>query len=133
MEDAKEEALAELAQKWLEAKEAEAGWADVRARLEAEILELAEVKEEGSKTTNVGRFKVRTTARVYRSVDAEAWEQLRDSIPEDMRDVVEYKPKVNTRGFKWIRDNAPEVFERLAEAITSKQGKTGVNIEEVEE
>lgn len=130
MEDEQKKRLNELAQKWLEAKEAEQGWADQRSAIEAEILELAPSKDDGTITTKTGAFKVKTTGRIYRKVDAEAWEAVKGEIPEELHAVVEYKPKVSTKGFKWIAEHHPDLLAGpLAKAITSTPGKTGISIE----
>lgn len=98
-------------------------------QIEAVLGDFGLVKEEGSKTTHAGAFKVTATGRMYRKVDAEKWENIKGVLTEEGLAVVEYKPKVSTKGFKWLRDNDPSEFKKICAAVTETPGKTGIKIE----
>ena len=127
--------LAELCEKHLEAKQAEQGWKDKRKKIESEIVELVPTKGKGSKTTTYEGlgFKVKTTGRIYRSVDESAWEEIKDQIPEDLRPVIKWKAGVDERGLQHIRENEPEAWKKLQKVITSNPGAPGVKITPLDE
>ena len=121
------EELSTLALHWRDAKRAEEIARDNRIRIEEEIIALAGCKDEGSETHKAGDWKIRITGKINRTLDVAAWETIAPSIPEQMRPVV-YAPKLDTKGLRYLENNEPEVYARIAQAIVAKPGKPAVEV-----
>ena len=121
------EELNTLALHWRDAKRAEELARDNRIRIEQEMIDLVGCKDEGSETHKAGDWKIRITGKINRTLDVAAWETIAPSIPENMRPVV-YAPKLDTKGLRYLENNEPEVFRRVAEAIVAKPGKPAVEV-----
>ena len=126
MDLAKVEALSRF---WLEAKQMEASWRDTRILMENSILEITGSKPEGSETHSAGEFKVTVTGKMTRTLDADLWESVKDSIPEDLRPVT-YKPSLDLKGLRYLQENKPEIYAIAAKAIETKPAKTAIAIKE---
>jgi hypothetical protein len=96
-----------------------------------QILDKMTYHDEGSHTVEIEGFKVTTTATMRRNLDPEVWEEIKDEIPEDCREVVSYTPKLSIKLYKEIEKHRPEVFCKIAEAVTTKPGATAVKIKEL--
>ena len=96
-----------------------------------QILDKMTYHEEGSHTVEVDGFKVTTTATMRRNLDPEVWEEIKDEIPEELQNVVSYVPKLSIKRYKMIEEMRPEVFRKIAEAVTTKPGATAVKIKEL--
>lgn len=118
-----------LSQLWLEAKQNEASWREARIALEDSILEITGAKPEGSETHKAGEFKVTVTGKMTRTLDADLWESIKDSIPEDLRPVT-YKPSLDLKGLRYLQNNEPEIYAIAAKAIEMKPAKTAIAIKE---
>lgn len=134
------EKLAEKLEALEEAEEAYKGWKDKRKELHREIADIVPTKREGSKTSTLelpdGReAKIKTTSRLYYNVDEDAWGEVEGELPEGYEEVVyeKTKLKVDKKKFRWIRDNAPEVFGKVSKAVTTNPGKPGVKIKKLGE
>lgn len=129
MDEIDKMALAQLAQELAEADENEKAWKERRKNLQSDILKYVEVKPEGSSTHDFGTFKVKTTGRINRNVNAAKWDEIKGDIPEELHAIIEYKPKVSTKGFRWVMENNPGLMATLSQAITSKPGSPSVSVE----
>ena len=118
----------ELAKDWLDAKEAEDRCKAWRIAVEDALSKLAPYKTEGSKATRFGAFTVTLTGTVYRKLDVDKWESIKARVPSDFQLVVRDVPTLDETGFKWLRDNAPDVFAVVAGAVTERPGKIGVKV-----
>lgn len=103
-----------------------------RIAAEVELLKLVPAKPVGSQTTRVAGFKIETKGVVNWSIDAAALEVVRPEIPKALfEQAVRYKPELIAAGVTHLRNNEPETYALLAQALTSKPGKTGVTVERV--
>ncbi|NBT30480.1 MAG: hypothetical protein EBT13_00855 [Rhodobacteraceae bacterium] len=118
-----------LARDWLEAKRAEQEAAERRINIEAQLAAALDVKDEGAITHKIDGYKVTLTQPVYRSVDAELWEKIKDRVPVAMRPV-KVKLEADATGIKYLANNEPEIWNKIAEAFTTKPGKIGIKIQE---
>ena len=96
-----------------------------------QILDKMTYHDEGSHTVEIEGFKVTTTATMRRNLDPEVWEEIKDEIPEELQNVVSYVPKLSIKRYKMIEEMRPEVFRKIAEAVTTKPGATAVKIKEL--
>ena len=96
-----------------------------------QILDQMTYHDEGSHTVEVEGFKVTTTATMRRNLDPEVWEEIKDEVPEELQNVVAYVPKLSIKRYKMIEEMRPEVFRKIAEAVTTKPGATAVKIKEL--
>lgn len=120
----------ELSRDWLKAKSEEETAKTHRIAVEEELIKQLGVKPEGSKTHDLGEFKVTVTGNVIRTLDAEVWESIKDKLPPEVRPVI-YEPKLDVVGTKWLQANQPENYKILARALTIRSGKVGVKVVQV--
>ncbi len=122
--------LESLADAWTEAKHAEDAAAKRRTVIEAQIIALAGERDEGSETRELadGR-KLTVTAKVTRSVDADAWRQVMHQVPEQLRPIsfVE-KAEIDLKGLRWLQENEPAVYAIVAQAVTAKKAKSSISL-----
>lgn len=101
-------------------------------RAEEALLAAVGAKEEGSQTVTVGDYKVTTTGKINRSLDAKAWDALKQQIPEPLANrLVRYKAEINLTELKFIAAHEPSYYAMVAPAITSKPAKTSVEVKEI--
>ena len=131
MEDLKEMELRQLFALRLVTDRAIDQKKDYRDQVNEEILARMTTHDEGSHTVEVDGFKVTTTATMRRNLDPEVWEEIKDEIPEELQNVVSYVPKLSIKRYKMIEEMRPEVFRKIAEAVTTKPGATAVKIKEL--
>jgi len=119
-----------LARDWLIAKRAEQDAALRRIKIEGEIAAALDVKDEGSITHKLEEHKVTLTQPVRRSLDAKMWEGVKHKIPEQLRPV-KTKLEADASGIKWLEENEPNMWAKIAPAFTSKKGKISVKVENI--
>ena len=127
MTEPHQQTLEKLANEWRNAKRAEDDARKARIAVEESIISHTGCKEEGSQTFEAGEWKVRVTGKLNRTLDRAAWESIAPTIPEAMRPV-EYAPKLDTKGLRYLENNEPEVYKRVCEAIVTKPGKPAVEV-----
>ena len=104
-----------------------------RVECEEAIIALVGVKQEGSMTHKTDLFKITTTGRLTRSLDHPAWNVIAPTLPADVRDrVVNWKPELSLAALRDIETHNPNVYARLAQAITIKPAKSAVTVDRVE-
>lgn len=118
-------------------KEAEKRAVAERRKAEDALVEAmaAQLPDEGSKKIESGHYKVTIEKSVNRRVNTSAFEVLLNSglVPDEIvRQAIRLKPEVDTKGFKYVRDNEPEYFETLANCIVSTQARPSVKVERIE-
>jgi hypothetical protein len=118
-----------LARDWLEAKRAETAANKRRVAIEAQLSEALEVPAEGSKTHHIEGFKIVLTQPVKRNLDEVAWEQVKRMVPANPRPV-KMKLEADGTGCKYLAENEPELWRKIAVAFETKPGKIGVKVEE---
>lgn len=102
------------------------------ARLDAEnhVIELMGHKLEGSTTESTDHFKVTTTGKLTRSLDAEAYQAIRSDIPDAITPI-DYKPALNLKRLRSLQEANPDIYKLVATCITEKPAKTAVKIEPI--
>ena len=113
---------------WLEAKQQETDARNWRIAIEEQIVAAFDAKDEGSITHKTETHKVTLTQPVTRSVDANAWDMVKDRLPEQMHPV-KTEIKADAAGMKYLANNEPALWSKVAEAFTTKPGKIGVKVE----
>jgi hypothetical protein len=116
------------------AKIAEHRAAQARIDAEREVLRhVADVKDEGSLTLRGQQYKAVVTYAVNRTIDAAALDAVRERIPAALfEQAIEYKPAIRAAGLRFLRNNEPDTYRVLAQAITAKPGKPSVRLELIE-
>lgn len=123
-------ALDELVVQWVDAKRAEEVANKRRVDLEAPILALTLEPVEGSETHElVDGSKLTVTAKITRTVDESAWRSIMADIPEQLRPIVFVEvAKLDLKSLRWLMENEPRVYARVAGAITAKRAKTALTL-----
>jgi hypothetical protein len=121
--------VAALARDWLEAKADEAKAQEKRLAIEDQITSALKAKTEGSVTHKIEGYKVTLTQPVTRKVDEDLWASIMDKCPSELHPVKK-KIEPDVSGIKWLMENDPTTWAKIAPAFTSKAGKIGVKVEE---
>lgn len=116
-----------LVSQWNTLKSSEQRLYDERVMVEQKLLQLVDVKEEGSVTTERDGWKVTVISRINRTLDVDRWEEVKLSIPEKFWPVT-YKPTIDVKGLRWLEYNDPVYFAQASKAITARPGKPTVSI-----
>lgn len=114
-----------IAAEWIEAKKAEIKANKDRVDLEEELIALLGAKEEGSETHNIDDFKIAITGRLNRKVDWDVFDKL--GIPVDLQPV-KIKRELDLKGLRYLEDNEPSIYKKLAKAMTVEPAKTSVTV-----
>jgi len=118
----------------MRAKEDEEAARTARIAIENEIVQLVEPKEEGSVTTAGSQFKASVTFGINRTIDRAVLDTLRDQVPAALFfRAFDYRPAIDTAGLRYLRNNEPDVYAQLAQAITAKPAKPSVKVEPIAE
>tara|TARA_R110000824_G_scaffold113095_1_gene262675 strand:+ start:139 stop:525 length:387 start_codon:yes stop_codon:yes gene_type:complete len=97
-----------------------------------ELIDRVTHHAEGSHTVHAGNFKITTTASMRRTVDPDAWQEIRDDVPPELHKVIRAKLALDVKLYKQLEQMRPEVFAVLAECVTTKPGSIAVKVSEVE-
>lgn len=119
--------LETLAAAWLVAKKEEAVANKRRIDIETQMLAHIATKTEGATTVEAGTFKVTAETKLNRAIDWDAYDAIREQIPERLRPV-KFKRELDATGCKWLETNKPEVYALLAPCITVKPAKTAITV-----
>ncbi len=96
----------------------------------AALIELCGIKDEGSQSFHTDSYKVTTQQSIVRTVDASVVRALRDRVPEaTYENVFVWKPSLDLKNYKALKEMAPNLAAIVDEAITSKPAKAGVKLE----
>ena len=117
--------VAVIALEWLQAKKEEIEANKKRISVEDELIALLGAKEEGSETHNVEDFKIQITGRLNRKMDWDVFDKLGISI--DMQPV-RVKRELDLKGLRYLEDNEPAIYKKLAKAMTVEPAKTSVTV-----
>ncbi|MGY3265842.1 DUF7173 family protein [Lysobacter sp. HA35] len=116
----------------MRAKEDEDRAKETRIAIETAIVELVEAKDEGSVKAEGESFKAFVTFSVNRTLDREALEAIRDKVPSGLYfRAIDYKPSIDLTGLRYLRNNEPDTYAVLAQAITARPAKPSVRIETI--
>lgn len=113
---------------FFKAQETEAAEARV-AHEQALALALGFDKSEGSETATLEGYKVTLTAKLNRKLDEKKWLEVAPYIPEQLRPVKEKTTfMVDDKGCRWLELNEPEIYAKVAKALTVKPAKVAIKI-----
>jgi hypothetical protein len=112
---------------WLDAKRREDEAKAARIKIEDEISQALEAKDEGSITHKVEPYKVTLSRPIYRKIDMGVWESIKDAIPMEAWPL-RMKVEVDDTGCRWLMENRPDLWKIAATAITATPGKIGVKV-----
>jgi hypothetical protein len=86
-------------EKWLDAKEREKNAIDARRLIEDELVSLlgVDLSSDGSKTYKPEGYKVKTTVRINRTVDAEKLQEIAadKGLSEHLGELFKWRPSIN--------------------------------------
>jgi hypothetical protein len=112
---------------WLEAKRREDEAKAARIKIEDEISQALDAKDEGSITHKVEPYKVTLSQPIYRKIDLAIWETVKGFIPMEAWPL-KMKVEVDDTGCKWLAKERPDLWSIAAKAITATPGKIGVKV-----
>src|SRR5574337_1082042 len=122
--------LQSLSEMWLLQKEAEDTARETRLAIEEHIAELVPGGLEGTANATTERYRVKVVRKLTRSLDPEAYEDVRSQIPPAL-DPVTFKPALDLKRLRAIEQANPELFKLCAKFVTAKPAKPSVTVEEV--
>ena len=124
--------LEHLAERWLIVKDAERQANAERLRIEDKILELHPAKEEGSSSwTMQNGYKLKLIGKLSYKADLDMLLDIIAEWPEDQQPI-KTETKADEAALKFLRANRPDLWKRIAPAVTTKPMKTSVTIEGTE-
>lgn len=118
----------QLCADWLEAKRLEDRARDKRLEVEGQLAQAFDVPQEGSKTHKLDNYKLTLTQPVYRKIDAAEWDIVKANAPSNMHPI-KIKIEADTAGCKYLANNEPEIWGKIASAFEAKPGKVSVKVE----
>ena len=113
---------------WLAAKREEEAANKRRIEIEEQLAQALDVPDEGSKTHKLDAYKVTMTQPVTRKLDEAAWAKVAQFVPEALRPV-KVKLEADGTGCKYLAQNEPKLWAKIAKAFETKPGKIGVKVE----
>ena len=125
------ETLEKLAQRYQQLKAAEDEVKTARREAGEALAAALEHPYEGSKTYEVGGYRITIKSTINRKVDWELFDGVAFSLPSGIPSPVITKRELDTVGLRWIQKHEPEVYARLATAITAKPGAVQVEVRDV--
>lgn len=118
------------AQAWLESKADEQSANLRRIEAEARILALVGAKEEGATTVKTEWFKVQTTGKLTRTLQADKLAEVFNSVPADLYgQVIKSVPSLNLSALRAVEKTNPESYKAFCRAIVTKPAKAAVSVE----
>ena len=121
-----------LAIEWMAAKAAETEAVTRRRAIEDELLKTVLVKDEGSATTELDGYVIKTTSRINRKIDADRLQEIATSegLSAHLSSLFRWKPEINTAVWK-ATDKT--ITTPLAAAITAEPGRPSFSITKKED
>lgn len=124
--------VADLAHQLMNACLEEEGAKSRRIELEGKLLDLINVKEEGSDTIELPNgFKLTTTGKLsYKLAGADALKSIREIGATWTTGLTPLKTKteLDETGCKWLRQHAPQLWAQIAKFVEIKPAKTSVKV-----
>ena len=122
--------LESLSQIWLIQKEAEDSARSARIAIEKKIAMLIPGPEEGTVNAEADGYKVKVVRKLTRSLDVEAYEEVKSLIPPYLSPVIS-KPALDLKRLRAIETANPELYKICTKFLSIKPAKTAVSVEEV--
>lgn len=117
----------------LEAKRLEEEARQRRLEVEARLIELIGVKEEGTTSKKTAYFKASTTGGLTRTL-VQDWEDVFAQLPDWVTDTaIRYKYEVSVSGLKQLATSNPDIYAKCLKAIVTKPAKPAVKVELLEQ
>lgn len=116
-----------LAAEWRALKSAEEELREKRLAVEHQICGATGVRDEGAKTHEAGRYSITVKGSLTRSMDWEVWRRIEASIPPDLRPV-KLVEQLDEPRVKYLQANEPELYAKIAAALTVKPAKPYISI-----
>lgn len=113
---------------WIDAKRAENAANKRRIEIEEQLAQALDVPSEGAKTHKLDAYKVTLTQPVTRKLDEDIWARVSGLVPEALRPV-KVKLEADATGCKYLANNEPDMWKKIAKAFETKPGKIGVKVE----
>ena len=113
---------------WLDAKRAEGRARELRIKIEGEIAQAFDVPMEGTKAHQTENYKVTLGQPITRKIDPAEWDLVKYYVPLNMHPV-KIKIEADPAGCKYLANNAPEMWNKIAAAFTATPGKVSVKVE----
>lgn len=118
----------QLVDQLIGAKSAERNATAQRVAIEEQIIAQLGKRDEGSQTHElISGMKVTITGKVTYSADMEKLQEICAKLPQEMRPL-KTKTELDTTGAKYLRANEPQIWAKLAAAITLKDAKPSIEI-----
>jgi len=124
--------LHDLAAAYLAAKDAETTAINYRRELAIAIQQVTGHESEGQRTYECDGFKIAVKAPLTRSMDWNAWAEIKGQIPEVLHPI-KVKEELDEKGLKWIIANDPQTAALVTPCITTKPGAVSVTVTVTEE
>ena len=117
-----------LCRDWIEAKSAETAANTLRIKIEEQLITAMEIPSEGSKTHKLEGYKVTVTQPVTRKLDEALWSKVSAKCPPDLQPI-KIKIEADSTGCKYLMENEPAIWKRIAVAFETKPGKVGFKVD----
>jgi hypothetical protein len=118
----------QLAELLVVSKKEETDAANARKNIEELIISRFGHRPEGSQTHELANgLKVVITGKMTYSSDIDKLIELSKNLPEMLRPL-KVETKLDETGAKYLRNNEPEAWKVISDAITIKPAKTSVSI-----
>lgn len=122
--------LENLAEAWMQAKEAERAAVERRRDIEDQLRALANIRDdaEGVQSLDCGAWKMKITCRLDRKVDSDLLQEIaaEHGLSEHLSTLFRWKPEVNMKAWD---QSSPDITSALAGAITVKPGRPSFAIQ----
>ena len=110
----------------IQAKVEESRLKEVRLKLEDEIAKrIGNQKLEGTASQETETHKVTVSNKLTRSLDLDAYLDIRESLPLEF---VDFKPSINLKNLRHIEAIDPDI---VARCVTVKPAKPTINVKEL--
>lgn len=118
----------QLADKWQRYKTIETNAAAERKAVELELMELIEIRDEGTTTQDTEHYSIKTVGKLTRSLDAGLLQEDWDNLPSAVTDCVKWKPQVDTAALRILEGEHNGLASLLAKYMTTKPAKPSFSI-----
>jgi len=126
--------LEQLAQVWLQAKEAERQAVELRRTTEDAMRGLLGIRDDldGTEIRAVGDVRLKIVGRIDRKVDSDRVQELaaEHGLVDHLSSLFRWRPELNVSAWK---SADPSITQPLAAAITAKPGRPSFSIETIKE
>jgi hypothetical protein len=118
----------QLVDQLIGAKSAERNATAQRVAIEEQIIAQLGKRDEGSQTHElISGMKVTITGKLSYKADMEKLQAICAKLPPEMRPI-KTETKLDETGAKYLRNNEPQIWAKLAAAITLKDAKPSIEI-----